>query len=164
MFIWYVIFYFLFNWGVPKSHLFLSVYVTCLFCLLFFVCFFSLSDENSHDGGKENHPPVMMPVPSKRRRLGPLEGCEVEIRKPSAHIIHFGLKEQEVHSLWPCTYLTAVNNSTKRFYLSVLGLHWIRRLFLTPLWMVDLHSTQDFLTTSIQKEKNKHSQANQVWI
>ncbi|XP_044052570.1 cell division cycle-associated protein 2 isoform X2 [Siniperca chuatsi] len=54
-----------------------------------------LSDGNSHDGGKENHPPMMTPIPSKRRRLGPLEGCEVEIREASAPILHFSLKEQE---------------------------------------------------------------------
>lgn len=153
---------FLWNRGVPRSHFFLYVYVTCLYDWCF-VLFF-LSDGNSHDGGKENHPPMMTPIPSKRRRLGPPEGCKVEIRKPSTRILHFSLKEQEVHSLWPCTYLTAVNNLTKRFYLSVLGFHWILWLFLTPLWMVDLRATEDFLTTSIQKEKNKHSQANQVWF
>ncbi|XP_045891410.1 cell division cycle-associated protein 2 isoform X1 [Micropterus dolomieu] len=55
-----------------------------------------LSDGNSRDeGGKENHPPKMTPIPSKRRRLGPLEGCEVEIREASAPILHFSLKEQE---------------------------------------------------------------------
>ncbi|AWP06575.1 putative cell division cycle-associated protein 2 isoform 2 [Scophthalmus maximus] len=50
-----------------------------------------LSDENS----KENHPPMMMPSPGKRRCLGPLEGCEVEIREASAPIRQFKLKEQE---------------------------------------------------------------------
>ncbi|XP_070760893.1 cell division cycle-associated protein 2 [Enoplosus armatus] len=54
-----------------------------------------LSDGNSCDGGKENHPPMTTPVPSKRRRLGPLEGSEVEIREASAPILHFSLKEQE---------------------------------------------------------------------
>ncbi|XP_031156434.1 cell division cycle-associated protein 2 isoform X2 [Sander lucioperca] len=54
-----------------------------------------LSDGNSHNGGKENHPPMMTPVPSKRRRLGPREGCEVEIREGSTPISNFSLKEQE---------------------------------------------------------------------
>ncbi|XP_068461444.1 cell division cycle-associated protein 2 isoform X2 [Clinocottus analis] len=54
-----------------------------------------LSDRNSHDGGKENHPPMITPIPSKRRRLGPIEGCEVEIREDSAPILHLSLKKQE---------------------------------------------------------------------
>ncbi|XP_054467465.1 cell division cycle-associated protein 2 isoform X2 [Anoplopoma fimbria] len=54
-----------------------------------------LSDRNSHYGGKENHPPMMTPIPSKRRRLGPIEGCEVEIREASAPILHLSLKKQE---------------------------------------------------------------------
>ncbi|XP_059192202.1 cell division cycle-associated protein 2 isoform X3 [Centropristis striata] len=55
-----------------------------------------LSDEYSLYGGKENHPPTTTtPVPSKRRRLGPLEGCEVEIREPSAPTLHSCLKELE---------------------------------------------------------------------
>nr|XP_020446262.1 cell division cycle-associated protein 2-like isoform X2 [Monopterus albus] len=37
-----------------------------------------LSDDTSLDRGKENHPLVTTPTPSKRRRLGPLEGCEEE--------------------------------------------------------------------------------------
>ncbi|XP_029296608.1 LOW QUALITY PROTEIN: cell division cycle-associated protein 2 [Cottoperca gobio] len=49
-----------------------------------------LSDGNSHYGGKENHPPMMTPIPSKRRRLGP-GGCEVA----SAPIHPFSLKEHE---------------------------------------------------------------------
>ncbi|KAM9360168.1 cell division cycle-associated protein 2 [Symphorus nematophorus] len=53
-----------------------------------------LSDGISCDGGKENHPPLT-PTPSKRRRLGPLETCELEIRETSAPILHFSLKEQE---------------------------------------------------------------------
>lgn len=57
------------------------------------------------------------PVPSKRRRVGPLEDCEVEIREASTPTLHFNLKEQEVHSLLLWADLTAVNNLTKRFYL-----------------------------------------------
>ncbi|XP_062418165.1 cell division cycle-associated protein 2 [Pungitius pungitius] len=47
-----------------------------------------LSDRNSHHGGKENHPPTMTPMPSKRGRLGLIEGCEVEIREAGAPILH----------------------------------------------------------------------------
>ncbi|XP_078106192.1 cell division cycle-associated protein 2 isoform X1 [Sander vitreus] len=54
-----------------------------------------LSDGNSHNGGKENYPPMMMPVPSKRRRLAPQEGCEVEIREGSTPISNFSLKKHE---------------------------------------------------------------------
>ncbi|XP_056233368.1 cell division cycle-associated protein 2 isoform X1 [Seriola aureovittata] len=54
-----------------------------------------LSDESSIDGGKENHPPMMTPTTKKRRCLGPLEACEVQIREASAPILHFSLKEQE---------------------------------------------------------------------
>ncbi|XP_070690062.1 cell division cycle-associated protein 2 isoform X2 [Pempheris klunzingeri] len=54
-----------------------------------------LSDGNSSDGEKENHPLTMTPIPSKRRRLGPQEGCEVEIREASTPILHLSLKEQE---------------------------------------------------------------------
>ncbi|GAA6220750.1 cell division cycle-associated protein 2 isoform X2 [Lates japonicus] len=54
-----------------------------------------LSDGNSIDGGKENHPPMMTPTPKKRRRLGPLESCEVEIREARTPALHFSLKEQE---------------------------------------------------------------------
>ncbi|XP_039660164.1 cell division cycle-associated protein 2 isoform X2 [Perca fluviatilis] len=54
-----------------------------------------LSDGHSHNGGKENYPPMMTSVPSKRRRLGPREGCEVEIREGSTPISNFSLKEQE---------------------------------------------------------------------
>lgn len=93
-----------------------------------------LSDGNSLDRGKENSPPMMTPTPTKRRCLAPLEGCEVEIREASAPILHFSLKELEVHSLWPCTYLTVVNNLTKGFYLSVLGFHWIQWLFLAQYY------------------------------
>ncbi|XP_022068090.2 cell division cycle-associated protein 2 isoform X3 [Acanthochromis polyacanthus] len=52
-----------------------------------------LSDGNSR-GGKENNPP-MMPTPSKRRRLGPLDSCSVEIKEASTPIPHSSLKEQE---------------------------------------------------------------------
>lgn len=54
-----------------------------------------LSDGNNHNGGKENHPPTITPIPSKRRRLGPPEDCEGEIRETSASILHFSLKEQQ---------------------------------------------------------------------
>ncbi|XP_008295898.1 cell division cycle-associated protein 2 isoform X2 [Stegastes partitus] len=53
-----------------------------------------LSDGNSCGGGKENNPP-MMPTPSKRRRVGPLNGCSVEIKEASAPILHSSWKEQE---------------------------------------------------------------------
>ncbi|XP_063752374.1 LOW QUALITY PROTEIN: cell division cycle-associated protein 2 [Eleginops maclovinus] len=39
-----------------------------------------LSDGYSPYEGKENHPLMTTPVPSKRRRLGRLQGCETEIR------------------------------------------------------------------------------------
>ncbi|XP_060893262.1 cell division cycle-associated protein 2 isoform X1 [Labrus mixtus] len=52
-----------------------------------------LSDGNSSDGEKENNPPTV--TPSKRRRLGPLESCELEIREASAPTLHFSLKERE---------------------------------------------------------------------
>lgn len=128
---------------------FLRVFVILDFNSSFF--FLLLSDESNFDGAKENHPPLMTPTPKKRRCLGPLEACEVQIREARAPILHFNLKEQEVHSLWPCTYLTAVNNLTKRFYLSALGIHWIHRLFLTSLWMVDVSATHVFSTTSTRK-------------
>ncbi|XP_041793217.1 cell division cycle-associated protein 2 isoform X4 [Chelmon rostratus] len=54
-----------------------------------------LSDGNSPDGEKENHPPLMTPTPSKRRRLGPRETCELQIRETNTPILHFTLKEQE---------------------------------------------------------------------
>ncbi|XP_054629625.1 cell division cycle-associated protein 2 isoform X2 [Dunckerocampus dactyliophorus] len=47
------------------------------------------SDENNQDGGKENHPPVTSPAPSKRRRVGRLEGCQVKIREE--HTLFFDL-------------------------------------------------------------------------
>ncbi|XP_071338179.1 cell division cycle-associated protein 2 isoform X2 [Trachinotus anak] len=54
-----------------------------------------LSDGNSTDGGKENQPPMTTPTAKKRRCLGPLEGCKVQIREANAPILHFNLKEQE---------------------------------------------------------------------
>lgn len=54
-----------------------------------------LSDGSCHYGEKENHPPMRTPVLSKRRRMGPPEGCEVEIREASAPTLHFSLKEQQ---------------------------------------------------------------------
>ncbi|KAG8011696.1 Cell division cycle-associated protein 2, partial [Nibea albiflora] len=54
-----------------------------------------LSDGNSHYEGKENHQPPVTPTPSKRRRLGPLETCELEIRETSAPNLNTRLKEQK---------------------------------------------------------------------
>nr|XP_046241670.1 cell division cycle-associated protein 2 isoform X3 [Scatophagus argus] len=54
-----------------------------------------LSDWNSRDGEKENHPSLMTPTPNKRRRLGPLESCGLQIRETSASILHLNLKEHE---------------------------------------------------------------------
>ncbi|KAM8886613.1 cell division cycle-associated protein 2 isoform 2-T2 [Spinachia spinachia] len=54
-----------------------------------------LSDRNSHHEGKENHPPSMTPMPSKRGRLGPIEGCGVEIREASAPILYESFNKQE---------------------------------------------------------------------
>lgn len=60
---------------------------------------------------------------SKRRRLGPRETCDLEIKETSAPVLHLSLKEQEVHSHRLYTYLTAINNWTKSFLpLSVFGL------------------------------------------
>lgn len=140
---------------------FLRVYVTLDFDSSFFFCLL-LSDESNIDGAKENHPPLMTPTPKKRRCLGPLEACEVQIREARAPILHFNLKEQEVHSLWPCTYLTAVNNLTKRFYLSALGIHWIHWLFLTSLWMVDVSATQVFYYKLSKKKKRKLTKASLI--
>ncbi|TKS77962.1 Cell division cycle-associated protein 2 [Collichthys lucidus] len=53
-----------------------------------------LSDGNSHNEGKENHQPPVTPTP-KRRRLGPLETCELEIRESSAPNLNTSLKEQK---------------------------------------------------------------------
>ncbi|KAM6943968.1 cell division cycle-associated protein 2 [Lycodopsis pacificus] len=54
-----------------------------------------LSDRNRPYGGKENHSPMMKPIPSKRRRMGPVEGSEVEIKEASTPILHLSLKKQE---------------------------------------------------------------------
>ncbi|XP_030271520.1 cell division cycle-associated protein 2 isoform X3 [Sparus aurata] len=54
-----------------------------------------LSDGYSCDGGKENHPPLMTPTPSKRRCLRPLEPCQLEIRETSAPILHLSLEQEE---------------------------------------------------------------------
>ncbi|XP_028271173.1 cell division cycle-associated protein 2 isoform X2 [Parambassis ranga] len=54
-----------------------------------------LSDRSSLGGGKENNP-LVTPTPRKRRRLGPVKGCSVEIREASTPILHSSLKEQEV--------------------------------------------------------------------
>ncbi|XP_061528944.1 cell division cycle-associated protein 2 isoform X4 [Phycodurus eques] len=44
-----------------------------------------LSDEYNQEEGKENHPPVLSPAPSKKRRVAPLEGCEGKIRETHTH-------------------------------------------------------------------------------
>ncbi|KAM7416125.1 hypothetical protein PAMA_018275 [Pampus argenteus] len=46
-------------------------------------------------GVKENLPPMMTPTPSKRRCMGPLKGCKVEIRETKTPILHLNFKEQE---------------------------------------------------------------------
>ncbi|MEQ2282415.1 hypothetical protein AMECASPLE_000485 [Ameca splendens] len=53
-----------------------------------------LSDEISSSEEKENNPPAT-PTPSKKRCLGPLEGCSVKIREGNISIPHSSLKEQE---------------------------------------------------------------------
>nr|XP_061804422.1 cell division cycle-associated protein 2-like [Nerophis lumbriciformis] len=40
-----------------------------------------LSDKYDQEEGKENKPQEMSPAPSKKRRVGPIEGCEVQIRE-----------------------------------------------------------------------------------
>ncbi|XP_061763065.1 uncharacterized protein LOC133556801 isoform X2 [Nerophis ophidion] len=54
-----------------------------------------LSDKSSQEGGKENHPPVMSPAPSKRRRVGPLKGCQVKIRDQQAPFLHLNWSDKE---------------------------------------------------------------------
>ncbi|KAM9858165.1 cell division cycle-associated protein 2 [Aulostomus maculatus] len=54
----------------------------------------NLSDVKDLDGGKENHP-RMSPTPSKRRRVGQREGCEVEIREAHTPTLHFSVKAQK---------------------------------------------------------------------
>ncbi|XP_061905673.1 uncharacterized protein LOC133651675 isoform X2 [Entelurus aequoreus] len=54
-----------------------------------------LSDKNSQEGGKENHPPVMSPAPSKRRRVGPLKGCQGKIRYQHAPFLHLNWSDKE---------------------------------------------------------------------
>lgn len=51
-----------------------------------------LSDGSSRDACKENNPPVT-PTPSKRRRLGPHEGCSQEIREAGTPTLHSNVKE-----------------------------------------------------------------------
>ncbi|KAM4577501.1 cell division cycle-associated protein 2 isoform 2-T2 [Odontesthes bonariensis] len=53
-----------------------------------------LSDAISCSAGKENNPPTT-PTPSKRRRLGPLESCSVEISEATFPVPLSSLKEQE---------------------------------------------------------------------
>ncbi|XP_061622577.1 cell division cycle-associated protein 2 isoform X3 [Phyllopteryx taeniolatus] len=44
-----------------------------------------LSDEYNQEEWKENHPPVLSPAPSKKRRVAPLKGCEGKIRETHTH-------------------------------------------------------------------------------
>ncbi|XP_072244590.1 cell division cycle-associated protein 2 isoform X2 [Leuresthes tenuis] len=53
-----------------------------------------LSDAISCSVGKENNPPTT-PTPSKRRRMGPLESCSVEISEASFPVPLSSSKEQE---------------------------------------------------------------------
>ncbi|XP_062273144.1 cell division cycle-associated protein 2 [Scomber scombrus] len=53
-----------------------------------------LSDGENLNGGKENLPPMMTPTPNKRRRVGPLEGCKIEIREARAPVL-LNFKQQE---------------------------------------------------------------------
>lgn len=63
----------------------------------------------------------MTPIMSKRRRLGPPETCDFEIRE--APVLSWSLKEQTVRSHRPCAYLTVINNLAKSFLpLSLLVL------------------------------------------
>ncbi|XP_057688549.1 cell division cycle-associated protein 2 isoform X3 [Corythoichthys intestinalis] len=48
-----------------------------------------LSDKYDQEEGKENKPQEMSPAPSKKRRVGPIEGCEVQIREAHTPDIHF---------------------------------------------------------------------------
>ncbi|XP_077457928.1 cell division cycle-associated protein 2 isoform X2 [Stigmatopora argus] len=49
-----------------------------------------LSDEyNEKEEEKENQPQVMSPAPNKRRRVGPFDGCQVQIREANTSHIHF---------------------------------------------------------------------------
>lgn len=52
-----------------------------------------LSDEGNLEAGKENHPPLMALPPNKKRRLGPRQGCEEQIRE--APPLHFSLELEE---------------------------------------------------------------------
>lgn len=61
--------------------------------------FLLLSDGSDTNEAKENHPPLMTATPTKRRRLGPLEACEGQIREARAPLLSLTLKEQEVLSL-----------------------------------------------------------------
>ncbi|XP_038152992.1 cell division cycle-associated protein 2 [Cyprinodon tularosa] len=51
--------------------------------------------------GKENNPPTS-PAPGKKRGLGPLKGCSVEIREDDISVCHSGLKDQEQEA--PCKH------------------------------------------------------------
>ncbi|XP_077600747.1 cell division cycle-associated protein 2-like [Stigmatopora nigra] len=49
-----------------------------------------LSDEyNEEEEEKENKPQVMSPAPNKRRRVGPFDGCQVQIREANTSHIYF---------------------------------------------------------------------------
>nr|XP_061841911.1 cell division cycle-associated protein 2-like isoform X2 [Nerophis lumbriciformis] len=55
----------------------------------------NLSDVNNQEERKENHTPVTSPTPSKRRRVGPLNGCQVKIGKEHAPYLDLNLRDKE---------------------------------------------------------------------
>ncbi|XP_061673007.1 cell division cycle-associated protein 2 isoform X2 [Syngnathoides biaculeatus] len=54
-----------------------------------------LSDVFNQEEGKENHPPMLSPAPSKKRRMAPLEGCEGKIREAHTHTPDLRLNGRE---------------------------------------------------------------------
>ncbi|XP_019740753.1 cell division cycle-associated protein 2 [Hippocampus comes] len=54
-----------------------------------------LSDEYNQEEGKENHHRLVSPSPSKKRRVGPLKGCEVQIREADTPDVHFNGSDKE---------------------------------------------------------------------
>ncbi|XP_061763063.1 cell division cycle-associated protein 2 [Nerophis ophidion] len=56
----------------------------------------NLSDVNTREERKENHTPVMSPTPGKRRRVGPLEGCQVKIAEEHAPYRYLNLEDNVV--------------------------------------------------------------------
>ncbi|XP_051922942.1 cell division cycle-associated protein 2 [Hippocampus zosterae] len=53
-----------------------------------------LSDEYNQEG-KENHHRLVSPSPRKKRRVGPLKGCEVQIREADTPDVHFNGSDKE---------------------------------------------------------------------